>query len=83
MLADQWVKTPFILVTVCVGDVCLAGGDSYSGNVYIRGKPVCGYGESNDQFVAYWGWENAQVVCKHLGFSGAQDSHNGLTRDAE
>ena len=44
---------------VCVGDLCLFGGDATSGNLYIRGKPVC-----DDS----WSITNAKVVCREMGF---------------
>ena len=44
--------------------MCLVGGDTTSGNLYIRDKPVC-----DDD----WNIEDAQVACKEMGFSGAFD----------
>ena len=47
-----------LIAKTCVGDLCLVGGDSRSGNLYIRDKPVC-----DD----YWDKLDAQVVCKGMG----------------
>ena len=55
--------------------LCLVGGTSGSGNVYYGGSPVCHNG---------WGFSDANVVCRALGFSGASNftirSHFGLAR---
>jgi len=53
--------------------LCLVGGTSGSGNVYYGGHPVCHNG---------WDFTDANVVCRALGFSGADNftlnSHFGL-----
>ena len=53
--------------------LCLVGGTSGSGNVYYGGSPVCHNG---------WDFSDANVVCRALGFSGADNftirSHFGL-----
>jgi len=53
--------------------LCLVGGASGSGNVYYAGHPVCHNG---------WDFSDANVVCRELGFSGADNftlgSHFGL-----
>ena len=47
----------------CVGEVCLRGGDSKSGNLYVREKSVCDGG---------WDIEAAHVTCRNLGHAGAR-----------
>ena len=50
------------LVVSCEGEICLVGGNSTSGNLYIRGKPVC-----DDS----WDIADSRVVCKTIGFGEA------------
>ena len=52
----------FVVLGNCVGEVCLDGGNAKSGNLYIRGKPVC-----HDQ----WDMQDADVACRSMGFVGA------------
>ena len=47
----------------CLEDVCLIGGTSRYGNVYVKGKPVCDDDWNNDA---------ANVVCKNLGYNRSQ-----------
>ena len=46
----------------CKGNVCISGGNCASGNVFIRGAPVC-----DDS----WDLTDANVLCKEIGFFGA------------
>ena len=45
-----------------MGDVCIVGGGPKSGDVFVRGRPVC----DND-----WDIKDAQVVCKSLNLGDA------------
>ena len=47
----------------CSGNICLTGGNCTSGNVFLGGKPICD---------GFWGIEDANVVCKSIGFLGAR-----------
>ena len=55
-------------ICYCSGDVCLVGGDSQSGNVFVRGRPVC-----DDA----WSMTDAHVVCRELGY---REAKNATTR---
>ena len=53
---------------MCIGEICLVGGDSKSGNLYFRDKPVC-----DDM----WDMLDARVACRSLGFGGALRATRG------
>jgi hypothetical protein len=54
----------------------VGGNSSAEGNVYLDGAPVCDYG---------WGWNDAMVTCKSLGYNFTQNvvgnSHFGPVPD--
>ena len=38
----------------------MGGNTTEEGNVFLNGAPVCDYG---------WGWEDANVACRSLGYN--------------
>ena len=67
----------------CHENTCLGGGGPSEGNVYVDGMPVCSHcwdGWSNGNNYKECGFTdnnaNANVVCKHLGFTEGKFAPN-------
>ena len=65
------LKIFVIEIGSCVGDVCVSGGShAGSGTVFIRGKHI---------FTTSWDTNDANVVCKMLGFTAG--AYSSFLRD--